>query len=107
MSAERARRRREAREHTTVVVRDTGFQQEARPSQKLAPKQPGQHRWIATALYSITEPEVRSAYDPAVEKHMDNENLVDVSFGCIDCEKPLGMIQPGSVCLAPAYDGWD
>lgn len=107
MSDARRKRRREERAHSTVVVRSTGVQQEARPGHKLPPKVAGQHRWIATAMYNISEPEVRDAYDPAVEKHMDNENLVDVSFGCIDCEKSLGMIQPGSVCLASAYDGYD
>src|SRR6478735_5155868 len=103
LSAEQAREavRRSGDGHHAVT--STGMSQPARPSRELPPKQPGVHRWIATACYVLSDEAMSHAGDDT-PKYMDNENLMDVSFGCWDCEKPYGVIQPGSTCTArPPY----
>jgi hypothetical protein len=47
---------------------------------------------------------VKDANDPDVMKFLDNENLMQLSIGCWDCEQPLGVIQYGSRCPAEGAD---
>lgn len=65
-----------------MAVRSTGFTQEARPMGQMPAKVPGEHRWVATGAWYVGESAVVAAHDPGVEKHLDNENLLDISFGC-------------------------
>lgn len=104
----RAERRRQLRSHGRtpvliagdgVVAAALGHQFEARPSRELRTKRPGQHRWIATAAYVLSD-EAVNAGDPSAMKFLDNENLMHLAIGCWDCEQPLGVIQPGSHCPA-------
>ena len=104
-----ARRRREARARSKpqVVIAGAGIiaaeldhRYEARPHAELPTKQPGKHRWIATGAWVLNELAVTHAQDPDTRKFLDNENLMDLSIGCWDCEQPLGVITVDSVCPA-------
>jgi len=78
---------------------------EAKPHAQLPKKIPGQHRWVATAAWVISEPTVVAAFDPGELKFLDRENLMSLMMGCWDCERELGTeIKPGSRCPAPAVD---
>jgi len=77
-----------------------GHYYEARRFADLPVKEPGKHRWIATAAFICTEDQVRAARDPGTPKLMDHENLMHVGIGCWDCEQALGQIEPGSYCPA-------
>lgn len=81
-----------------------GQMYEARPHAQPPPKQPGRHRWIVTAAYTVNDDIAASAYDPATLKFLDHENLMYVGIGCVDCEQPLGQVEIGSFC--PAGDDW-
>lgn len=114
-AAERAARKRRDREPPPIPVMMVGdgilgaelpgHQYEARGGAKLPDKQPGAHRWIATASWVITEPTAAAAHDVDTIKVMDHENLMYLGIGCWDCEAPLGVIEVGSVCPAEADDG--
>jgi len=111
MSHARAARRRAERERQKVVgmVITTEGQSEYVSPEQLAglaaspmpPKIPGHHRWIAVAMYAVTEHEM---LDTTASAHLDTRNLAGVHFGCWDCEQPLGLIQPGTHCPADAND---
>lgn len=107
----RAERRRRARGHEKtpvliagegIVAADLGHRYEARPHADLPPKRLGQHRWIASGAWVLSEPVVEKAHDADTMKFLDNENLMHLGIGCWDCEQPLGVIQPGSTCPAGA-----
>lgn len=108
----RAERRRQARRRTPVIIAGAnivagelpGHTYEARPRAELGPKIPGEHRWIAAASWRVSVELVEAATDADRLKYLDSENLLHLSLGCWDCEKPLGEIQPGSKC--PAGDEW-
>lgn len=47
----------------------------------------GRHLWVMTAAWLIADP--ASAFDPAVIKLMDRENIVGLAGpGCYKCEQP-------------------
>lgn len=83
---------------------------EAVEHRDLPAKRLGQHRWIATAGYFLTDEAVSGAYDKDQMKFLDHENLFTLSIGCWDCEQPLGDpakgggIAYGSRCPAPGGD---
>lgn len=59
---------------------------------------PGEHLWIMTAGWIITDP--AAAQDPAVAKFMDRENLVIFAGpGCFKCEKPYSAKMAKRRCL--------
>lgn len=82
------------------VITDGGALEEFAGPRRLPPKVAGQHRWIATAMYSLAELSIAAAWDADTMKYLDHENLVDVLIGCWDCEEPLGKIEAGSHCPA-------
>lgn len=84
------------------VITDGGALEEFTAKRELPAKIPGQHRWIASAMYSMSERAIASAWDPDTMKYLDHENLVDVLIGCWDCEQPIGQIEAGSHCPAEA-----
>lgn len=110
--AERRRQQRaEARNKPPVLVAGDGVVAaalgqsfEARPAAKLRPKVAGQHRWVATGAWVLRDIDAANAMDPDIPKLLDNENLMHLSIGCWDCEQPIGVIQPGSVCPAEGED---
>lgn len=91
-----------------VAAELTGHTFEAKPHAELPPKQPGRHRFIATAAYVLALDDARGAWDPDRLKFMDSENLLYLAIGCWDCEQVLGPpgtgVQAGSPCPAPAAD---
>jgi hypothetical protein len=107
----RAERRRRERAHGKepvliagdgVVAAGLGHKYEARPHAELPEKRPGEHRWIATGAWVLSNEAVEKASDPDTLKFLDNENLMNLSIGCWDCEQPLGAIARGSRCPAGA-----
>ena len=63
-----------------------------------AADRPGEHLWIMTGAWLIADP--ASAYDPAVIKLMDSENLVAFAGpGCFKCEKPYSKSMTKRRCL--------
>jgi hypothetical protein len=64
---------------------------------ELAPKRPGEHRWIATAGFFLSDEAVSGAYDKDQMKFLDQENIFTLSIGCWDCEKPLGDPAKGGI----------
>lgn len=87
-----------------IIATSLGQSYEAKPHAQPPPKQPGQHRWIVTAAYTVTDAIAASAYDPAALKFLDHENLMYIGIGCVDCEQQLGAVKVGSFC--PAGDEW-
>jgi len=107
--ANRAQRRRTGDRQPVVIAGDgiiaaelEGSRYEARPHAELPTKQPGEHRWIATGAWVLTPRMVEKANDPDTMKFLDHENLMNLSIGCWDCERPLGSIKVGSRCPAGA-----
>lgn len=87
-----------------VATELPGHRYEARPHAELNPKVPGEHRWVAVGSWVLSDDAVAGAMDPDLQKFLDSENLMSLSIGCWDCEKPLGEVKPGSRCPAPAFD---
>lgn len=83
----------------------TGEFAPAQRDRDLPPKVPGEHRWIATTAFILTDDDVRTemrAQDGSGERqYLDNRNLFFIGIGCYDCELPLGEIEPGSHCPDP------
>ena len=110
MPNRKARRAAERKEARRVLLTDHGaitgtdMQFEFKGTRELPPKVPGKHRWMAFAQYSLSQESARRAFDPAEEKHLDMENLLDVTLGCWDCEKPLTKDNADSSCPAPGSD---
>lgn len=77
-----------------------GHQFEARGGAELPDKQPGRHRWIATAAYVIRDVDAQRALDVDHSTFLDHENLMYLAIGCWDCEEPLGKISADSTCPA-------
>jgi len=104
--AERRRQERQAaRRRDTVLIAgegivaaSLGMKYEATGHAQLPAKVPGKHRWVATGAWVLRDLDVERAHDPDTMKYLDNENLMNLSIGCWDCEKPLGAIEPGSHC---------
>lgn len=101
----RAERRRQARirERPPVLIAGDGIVAaslgqsfEARPSADLPDKVTGKHRWVATGAWVLRDIDAEKAHDPDTMKFLDNENLMNLSIGCWDCERPLGD-QPGCI----------
>lgn len=67
---------------------------------RLPAKKPRQHRWVATAMFTTTEDALLT--EGSV---LDQENLVTLEAGCVDCEQGYGSHQ--RYCPAPAYTGFD
>lgn len=81
-----------------LVAAALGTKYEATGHAELPDKVTGQHRWVATAAYVVKTPDVKGAFDPEHLTFLDNENLMNLSLGCWDCELPLGAIEVGSNC---------
>lgn len=108
--AERRRRERGARKQPViiagegVVAGELGHQFEAKPHAQLPTKKRGEHRWIASAAYVLSQDMAEKAEDPDTLKLLDHENLMFLGIGCWDCEQPLGVVKPGSWCPAKGAD---
>lgn len=109
----RAERRRQERSHKKtpvliagegIVAAALGHKYEATGHRELPAKVPGKHRWVATGAWVLSDLAVEKAHDPDTMKFLDNENLMNLSIGCWDCEQPLGVVQPGSHCPAEGDD---
>lgn len=90
---------------------DTGQYDNAAAGVDLPKKVVGEHRWVATAAYTMDENDVVNeqrfqAGDPLATKTvLDGTRRWQFGIGCIDCEKAFpAEIKPGSVCPLPAYD---
>lgn len=109
--AERRRREREQRRRERTakaipgrpvgVLTDTGFYDQGSQGH-LPEKEPGRHRWVLLASYTVTEEAVFAEARGDGVTYLDHENRFATSLGCIDCEQPYPHIQPGSHC--PAAD---
>lgn len=89
---------------------------------KLPPKVEGQHRWIATAGFTLTDamaaevdnsPAPRSGWlgrrhrpglAPDAAFVLDHKRLFHLAIGCWDCEQELGQVKVGSRCPTRAAD---
>lgn len=72
---------------------------------RLAHKEPGRHRFVATACYALSDEDVRHMFDADKKKYLTSSNLWYLGIGCIDCEQVLGeQIEMDSVCPAEAYN---
>lgn len=87
-----------------IVAASLGHRYEATGHRELPAKEPGRHRWVATGAWVLSDLAVEKAHDPDTMKFLDNENLMNLSIGCWDCERPLGVIDIKSRC--PAV-GWE
>jgi hypothetical protein len=109
--AERRRRDRERAKTPVLIAGDgiiagaLGHKYEARPHAQLPDKVTGNHRWVATGAWVLSPEAVAGVDDPETLKFLDNENLMNLSIGCWDCERPLGDIAVGSECPVEASDG--
>lgn len=74
------------------------FSTEGMTFKSLPEKKRGRHRFIAVASYTISDEAARHE-TPAI---LDQENLWDVSVGCIDCEQPWTPDMK-RFCDAPGY----
>lgn len=52
----------------------------------LEEKKPGRHRFVAVATYAVSHESVTQ--EDGGSMILDQENLLFVDIGCIDCEKP-------------------
>lgn len=60
---------------------------ENRPGGQLPDKEPGRHRWVATAAYTLTDQEAAQATAGDEPILLDAGRLfAPVQFGCLDCE---------------------
>jgi len=68
----------------------------------LPEKKKGRHRFIAIASYVISHETAVKAIEGTGQAIMDQENIWDLSIGCIDCEQPyeIGMTK---YCQGPEY----
>jgi hypothetical protein len=64
----------------------------------------GRHRWIVTAAFVVKDIDAALATDPDHSTLLDHENMFHLALGCWDCEKALGEIDFGSICIAPGVD---
>lgn len=95
--AARIRRMRERLAETGV--RPTGIVQPvpARAYGGLPEPKPGEHLWTVLASFYIADP--ASAFDPAVEKTLDAENMLSLSGpGCLVCEQTYTPATAGQPC---------
>lgn len=106
---QRAAAKRRGQRQPVVIAGDgivaaelPGHTYEAIPHADLPAKVAGEHRWIATAAWVLNDDQVEGMDDEDRLKFMDHENLMALSVGCWDCEQPLGAIERGSWCPAPA-----
>lgn len=69
--------------------------------ENLPPKQGTQHRWVAIATFTVTDDNMAASFagDDGI---LDHENLVNVTFGCIDCEEQY-LSPRNAACSAPAW----
>lgn len=56
-----------------------------KPTAKLPPKDPGEHRWIAIATYTVTAGQAAAASAGSQVK-LGPHNLISLGIGCVDCE---------------------
>lgn len=121
-AAERQQRKRERTppDHSRRVVivgenlqgTEMGVTQRARPMAEPPPKVPGKHRWVATVAYNVSEATIREhlGYQQGgprpLDAYFDNESMISLALGCVDCERILapGHASPDTPC--PAGDEW-
>lgn len=72
------------------------------PLAALPEKKTGRHRFIVIASYVVSHDTVNSLYDDSEQVILDQENLWDLSVGCIDCEQPYSK-ELKNYCDAPEY----
>lgn len=60
----------------------------------------GKHRWIVIATYAVTG-EALAAASRGEDVLLDQENLVFLAPGCVDCEQQYPAPEP-----CPAADEW-
>jgi hypothetical protein len=88
---------------------DTGQYDVAAANAELPSKVPGQHRWVATAGYTMTDAEVVherrfQSGEVTTRTMLDADRRFVFAIGCYDCEEPFPIIQPGSVCPGTPLD---
>lgn len=114
--ATRRRGEREARRRApTLVVGDSVLASylagtrrniavdDVRQFAELPAKEPGKHRWIATASFVMDIPD-RLIGDANTNKFMDEKNLMYIGVGCWDCEQVYAACVD-EPCPAPGDDG--
>lgn len=102
MTSRRARRRNKLPARVLIAgegIVATPLEQkfEAVERRVLPPKRLGEHRWIATAAFFLSDEAVSGAYDKAQLKFLDQENMFSLAIGCWDCEQPLGDPAKGGI----------
>lgn len=70
---------------------------------KLPQKQPGKHRWVVVASYTISEEQAEAAFIPGNRVMMDGSNLFHMGVGCYDCEGEYQYVK-GQRCATPAWE---
>lgn len=104
---ERQQRRRERQPNAApgrpigLLTEDGIYDQGAHA--QLPTKEPGRHRWVLIASYTVTEESVFAEARGDGATFLDHENRYAMSLGCIDCEQPYPHIQPGSRCAAADF----
>lgn len=70
---------------------DTGEHDEGAAGQ-MPDKEPGVHRWIAMAVYSLSSGQARMASVPGARVLLDHENRLSIMVGCADCEYSYELV---------------
>jgi len=65
-------------------------------------KKRGRHRFIAIASYVVSHESAAKSVSGEEQMILDQENLWDLSIGCIDCERPYDKYLK-NYCDAPEY----
>jgi hypothetical protein len=64
--------------------------QHQRPNERLLlPHRPGEHVWIAAAVFRVSAESLRGRATDSI--HLDRENLATIEVGCYVCEQPWEM----------------
>lgn len=69
---------------------------------RMPPKEPGKHRWIAGAAYTLTYEEAARSHE-GMSNVLGPEKLVTFSIGCWDCEREYNAAK---LDPCPAGDEW-
>lgn len=94
---------------TGKIMRDSPLVTDARmePAEKMSgrlpEKQPGIHRWVAMATYTLTDGQARMAGVSGARVNLDSKNRLGVDIGCVDCEEPYGAVK-NVRCPAEGFD---
>lgn len=92
-------------ENRIEVIRSEGIFQEVagRTLRPFPPKVPFVHRWIVIVTHTVSDKEAKDIKQGNPTILLDLENLVDVNYGCVDCEGGLLDVY-GTPCPAPDFE---